>query len=126
MEMKLAELLMVLGLATTPALVHAHGPAEPKYGGIVQEVKDVQYELTHKNGIVTIYVNDHDGKKTPTAGMSGTLIVMNDSEKQEVALQPGKDNDLIAQGPATVKSGSKIGAILKGPKGNAQVRFTVK
>lgn len=126
MEMKLAEFLMVLGLATSPSLVHAHGPAEPKYGGIVQEVKEVQYELTHKNGIVTIYVNDHNGKKTSTAEMSGTLIVMNDSEKQEVVLQPGKDNDLIAQGPATVKSGSKIGAILKGPKGSAQVRFTVK
>ncbi|MFN4329530.1 MAG: hypothetical protein ACK4FF_11700 [Limnobacter sp.] len=124
--MKLAELLLVLGLVTSPALVHAHGLAEPKYGGIVQEVKEVQYELTHKNGIVTIYVSDHDGKKTPTAGMSGTLIVMNNAEKVEIPLQPGKDNDLIAQGPATVKSGSKIGAILKGPKGNAQVRFTIK
>ena len=44
---------LTLAVAAAPA-VFAHGDDKPKYGGVVAEVKDVNYELVAKADTVAI------------------------------------------------------------------------
>jgi hypothetical protein len=125
MKIKIANAILCLGLGLIiPA--YAHGPMPAQYGGIVQVVNDVQYELVNKGGAITIYVDDHD-EPVPTAGMSGKLTALVGSEKIETTLEPGKANELLAKDAITLKPGTKLVASIKSKSGQvSQIRFTIK
>lgn len=106
--------------------VLAHGD-KPKHGGIVSSTKDdLSFELVHKDGKATIYVEDH-GKPVTTAGATGKLTVLNGAEKTEVPLEPAGDNTMVTKGDAKLAKGAKaIAALTFADKKAANVRFSIK
>lgn len=105
---------------------HAHGDAhKPKYGGVVKEVNEVQYELVATADSLVIYVEDH-GKKVSSKGATAKLTLLNGSEKSEAVLSPAGDNKLEAKGTFKVGKGTKVVAVvtLEG-KAVQSVRFSL-
>lgn len=122
------KMFAVAALAASMALsgnVFAHG-AKPKHGGIVQSASDITFELVHKAGVATIYVDDHD-KALPTAGATGTFTVLNGSDKAELPLEAGANNLLLVKGKAKLVPGSKVvAAVTFADKQAIRVRFALK
>ncbi|BDB28822.1 hypothetical protein Tamer19_58700 [Cupriavidus sp. TA19] len=112
-----------LGLST---LAMAHGAKPAQYGGIVQTASDLQFELVNKDGVVTIFVDDHD-KKLPVAGANGKLTVLTGTQKTETALSPGAGNALVAADKLQIKAGAKLVATIKFADGKTvTARFVAK
>ena len=104
----------------------AHGDDKPKHGGVVAEVKDVNYELVTKADTVAIYVEDH-GKKADTKGATAKLTLLSDGQKSEVMLVPAGDGKLEAKGSFSSKAGTKaIAVVTLAGKPPASVRFEIK
>lgn len=119
----------VLGLA---GLAHAAGKHDhdhdhdhaPLHGGVVAEVKDVDYELVAAPELIRLHVRDH-GKAVDVAGASARLTLLAGGEKQEVELRPA-GAFLEAKGSFPV-AGAKVVAAVKLPgKPTATVRFALK
>lgn len=121
------QLAWALGAAVwlmgAPAL--AHGDAKPLYGGIVQVVSDMQYELVPQPDGALLYVVDH-GEPADATRMSGKLTVLNGTRKSEAELKPAGGNKLQAR-DIQLGSGARVVASLRTPQGKAvTVRFAVK
>ena len=61
---------------------HAH-EHKPLHGGLVVEVKDMDYELVAKPTVIQLHLRDH-GKPTDVAKASAKLTLLSGAEKQEV------------------------------------------
>ena len=106
---------------------HKHGDEhKPKHGGLVKEVKEVQYELVAKPDTITVYMEDH-GKKVDANGASAKLTLRQGAKRSEVVLAPAQDNRLEAKGSFDVASGTTAILAVKRP-GQAEetIRFTLK
>lgn len=128
--MKLHALLAVAALAVASAAQaagghdHAHAH-EPLHGGVVVEVKHMDYELVAKPDTIQLYVRDH-GKPADVSKTGAKLTLLSGSEKQEVELKPAGDR-LEATGTFKVGAGTKAVAVITNagkPAGTA--RFTLK
>lgn len=84
---------------------------KPQHGGIVQEVREVSYELVAKPEAIALYVTDH-GKKVATTGATANLTLLNGTEKSEVALAPAGGNKLEAKGSFKVQKGTRVVALI--------------
>lgn len=125
MKKQIAAVLIAASLGVS-GLVMAHGGKPAQYGGVVQTAGDLQFELVNKGGIITIYVEDHDAKKT-TAGASGKLTVLTGAQKTETTLAAGNDNALVAADKIQIVPGSKAVAVIKFADGKSvTARFLVK
>ena len=116
----IATLLAVTSLANA-SKDHDHAP---KHGGIVIEVKGIEYELVAKLDLIQLYVRDH-GKAVDVSKASAKLTLLTGAEKQEIELKPvaGK---LEAKGSFKVAAGSKVvAAVTVGAKTTA-ARFVLK
>ncbi|MBX9676288.1 MAG: hypothetical protein CTY35_14100 [Methylotenera sp.] len=116
-------LTSILGL---PALVLAHGDVEPKHGGVVALVKDIDYELVAKPDSLTIYVEDH-GKVVDTKAATAKVTMLTGSNKTEANLTPAGENKLEAKGKFDIKEDTKVISIvtIQG-KPATTVRFELK
>lgn len=130
--MKSIKTLAAITLTSLPMLAfagagHSHGDEhKPKYGGVMQEVKEVQYELVTKTDSIAIFVEDH-GKKIDTKGASAKLTLLSGKDKSEATLTPAGDNKLEAKGTFKVGPGTKVVAVVTlAGKPAASVRFTLK
>lgn len=106
---------------------HKHGDEhKPKFGGVVKEVKEIQYELVAKPDLITVYVEDH-GKKIDTKGATGKISLRHGSDRSEGTLTPAGDNKLEAKGKFNVAPGATAIVVVK-RSGQAEesVRFTLK
>lgn len=117
--------LTTLILAAASAHVAAHdSPA--KYGGIVKSAGDISFELVNKDGLTTIYVDDH-GKEVPMAGASATLTVLKGTEKSEMPMSVSGKNALVARTGDKIGPGAKVVAAIVFPDKSAMsVRFAIK
>ena len=116
----IATLLAVSSLAIA-SKDHDHAP---KHGGIVIEVKEIEYELVAKPDLIQLYVRDH-GKAVDISKATAKLTLLTGAEKQEIELKPvaGK---LEAKGSFKVAAGSKVvAAVTVGAKTTA-ARFVLK
>ena len=125
--MKISALILASALVSSYSLANA-GPGEhdhsAKHGGIVVEVKDVDYEVVAKPDVIQIYARDH-GKAVKIEGGKAKITLLNGSEKSEVELLPAGDK-LEAKGSFKVAKGTKgVAMVTLGGKTNA-VRFEVK
>ena len=103
---------------------HAH-EHKPLHGGVVVEVKDMDYELVAKPTVIQLHLRDH-GKAADLSNASAKVTLLSGSEKQEVELRPAGDR-LEAAGTFKVAAGTKAVAIVTiGGKAAATVRFVVK
>ena len=103
---------------------HAH-EHKPLHGGLVVEVKDMDYELVAKPTVIQLHLRDH-GKPTDVARASAKLTLLSGAEKQEVELKPAGDK-LEATGTFKVGPGTKVVALVTiAGKPAGTVRFALK
>lgn len=125
--MKLLKLIVTLALAASASAfaadVHNHAHAhEPLHGGIVSEVKDVDYELVAKPDVIQLYLRDH-GKPVDVSKASAKLTLLVGAGKQTVDLKPA-GGKLESIGKYNVAAGAKAIAVVYVPgKQPATVRF---
>lgn len=128
--MKIIHLLatIVLGFAGSAyaADKHDHGHEHTSlHGGIVTEVKDMDYELVAKPDRLQLHLRDH-GKAVDVSKASAKVTLLAGTEKQEVELKPAGDK-LEAVGTFKVAAGTKAIALVSFPgKPAATARFVLK
>lgn len=98
---------------------------KPLHGGVVTEVKDVDYELVIKPDAIDIHVRDH-GKPVDLSGGMAVLTLLVGSDKQEIKLAPAGGKFTVS-GKFSAPAGTKAVAIitLRG-KPAKSVRFALK
>jgi len=103
---------------------HAH-EHKPMHGGVVVEVKDIDYELVAKPTMIQLHLRDH-GKPADVSKASAKLTLLTGAEKQEVELKPAGDK-LEASGAFKVGPGTKVVALVTiAGKSAGTVRFALK
>lgn len=125
--MKLVQLIAALVLAATgtafAAENHSHA-AKPLHGGVVVEVKDIEYELVAKPDALQLYVRDH-GKPVDVSKASAKLTLLAGSDKQEVELKSAGDK-LEAKGSFKVAANTKALAVVSLAGKSSTARFVLK
>jgi hypothetical protein len=121
----LAALALALANASFAAGDHKHAHEhKPLHGGVVVEVKDIDYELVAKPGSIRLYLRDH-GKPADVSKASAKLTLLSGAEKQEIELKPAGDK-LEATGSFKVGAGTKAVAVVTiAGKPAGSVRFTL-
>ncbi|HTH10430.1 MAG TPA: hypothetical protein VMA55_12750 [Acidovorax sp.] len=112
---------------TLPA--HAHGEAHshaPQHGGVVVEVKDMDFELVAKPDVLQLYLRDH-GKPADVSKATAKVTLLNGTEKQEATLAPAGDR-LEAKGSFRAAAGTKALALAQVTVGGKvlSARFEIK
>ena len=103
---------------------HAH-EHKPLHGGVVVEVKDIDYELVAKPTVIQLHLRDH-GKLADVSKASARLTLLSGAEKQEVELKLAGDK-LEAAGTFKVGPGTKVVALVTiASKPAGTVRFVLK
>ncbi|MDZ7590850.1 MAG: hypothetical protein U5L05_09195 [Rubrivivax sp.] len=114
---------IALALAGTAYAAGAHDHS-PKHGGVVAEVKDMDYELVAKANVVQLHLRGH-GNKVDVSKASAKVTLLTGTEKQEVELKPAGDK-LEATGTFKVGPGTKAVAVVMVSGKPATARFTLK
>lgn len=125
--MKLVQLVATLALAATGAAFaadnHSHNP-KPLHGGVVVEVKDIEFELVAKPDAVQLYLRDH-GKTVDVSKGSAKLTLLAGADKQDVELKPTGDK-LEAKGSFKVAANTKALAVVSLAGKTSTARFVLK
>ncbi|MFV5213818.1 hypothetical protein ACLIIZ_08845 [Azonexus caeni] len=103
----IAAILLGLSGLTFAAGGHEHGHEhKPLHGGIVAEVKDMDYELVAKPEQIQLFLRNH-GKAVDVSQASARVTLLSGADKQEVELKPNGDR-LEANGSFKTAAGAKI------------------
>lgn len=113
--------LAMAGSAFAAGDKHDH---KPMHGGVVVEVKDMDYELVAKPTVIQLHLRDH-GKAADLSKATAKLTLLTGTEKQEVELKPAGDK-LEATGSFKVGPGTKAVAIVTVAGKPSTARFTLK
>jgi len=113
--------LALAGSAFAAGDKHDH---KPLHGGVVVEVKDMDYELVAKPTVIQLHLRDH-GKAADLSKATAKLTLLSGTEKQEVELKPAGDK-LEATGSFKVGPGTKAVAIVTVAGKPSTARFTLK
>ncbi|MEN9356980.1 MAG: hypothetical protein RL695_1151 [Pseudomonadota bacterium] len=100
---------------------HEH---KPLHGGIVSEVKDMDYELVAKPDLIQLHLRDH-GKPVDVSKTNAKLTILVGADKQEVELSPAGQH-LEAKGSFKVNNGKVLALVSFPGKAPATVRFVLK
>jgi hypothetical protein len=118
-------LTLMLSGAVFAADKHDHGHEDkPLHGGLVTEIKDVDYELVAKPDVLQLYVRDH-GKPVDVSKATAKITLLAGADKQEVDLKPSGDK-LEAKGSFKVTAGTKVVAQVNAAGKTATARFLLK
>lgn len=122
--------LITMAIFTVAGFAHAAGEKhdhshdhKQMHGGVVVEVKDMDYELVAKSAAIQLYLRDH-GKKVDVSKASAKITLLTGTEKQEVELKPA-DDKLEATGSFKVGPGTKAVAVVMINGKPATARFTL-
>lgn len=96
---------------------------KPLHGGVVLEVKDMDFELVAKPTAIQLYLRGH-GKSPDLSKATAKVTLLTGTEKQEVELKPAGDR-LEATGSFKVGPGTKAVAVITVGGKPATARFTV-
>jgi len=113
--------LAMAGSAFAAGDKHDH---KPMHGGVVVEVKDMDYELVAKPTVIQLHLRDH-GKAADLTKATAKVTLLTGTEKQEVELKPAGDK-LEATGSFKVGAGTKAVAVVTIAGKPATARFTLK
>jgi hypothetical protein len=121
-----ATALATLALAGPARAADEHGHEhKPVHGGLVVEVKEVEYELVAKPALIQLYLRGHH-KPADLSKAGAKLTLLAGTEKQEVELKPAGDR-LEAAGSFKVAPGTKVVAVVSSAgKAIGTARFTLK
>jgi hypothetical protein len=125
--MKITQLIAAFAFAATGAAFaadgHSHNP-QPLHGGVVVEVKDIEYELVAKPDLVQLHLRDH-GKAVDVSQASAKVTLLSGADKQEVELKPAGDK-LEAKGSFKVAANTKALAAVSLAGKPTTARFVLK
>ena len=113
--------LALAGSAFAASDKHDH---KPLHGGVVVEVKDMDFELVAKPSAIQLYLRGH-GKAPDLSKATARVTLLTGTEKQEVELKPAGDK-LEATGSFKVGPGTKAVAVVTVAGKLAAVRFAMK
>jgi hypothetical protein len=113
--------LTLAGSAFAAGDKHDH---KPLHGGVVVEVKDMDFELVAKPSTIQLYLRGH-GKSPDLSKATAKVTLLTGTEKQEVELKPAGDK-LEATGSFKVGPGTKAVAVVTIAGKPATVRFAMK
>jgi hypothetical protein len=117
--------LAVAGTAFASGAKHDHAhDHKPMHGGVVVEVKDVDYELVAKPTVIQLYLRDH-GKGIDVSKATAKVTLLTGSAKQEAELKPA-GGKLEATGSFNIGPGTKAVAVVTLAGKPSTVRFAVK
>lgn len=102
---------------------HAH-EHKPLHGGVVVEIKDIDYELVAKPTVIQLHLRDH-GKPADVSKATAKVTILSGNEKQDIELKPAGDK-LEATGSFKVGAGIKAVAVVTVAGKPATVRFAFK
>ncbi|WP_396270740.1 hypothetical protein [Ideonella sp.] len=102
---------------------HAH-EHKPMHGGVVVDIKDIDYELVAKSSLIQLYLRDH-GKAVDVSKANAKITLLTGTEAQEIQLKPAGAK-LEATGSFKVGPGTKAVAVVTGAGKPATVRFAIK
>ena len=124
--MKTQVLLASIALALASSTFAAGGKHDhkPLHGGVVVEVKDMDFELVAKPSAIQLYLRGH-GKSPDLSKATAKVTLLTGTEKQEVELKPVGDK-LEATGSFKVGPGTKAVAVVTVSGKPATARFTLK
>lgn len=104
---------------------HDHGHEhKPLHGGVVSEVKDMDYELVTTPETIQLHLRDH-GKPVDVAKASAKLTILVGADKQEIELTPA-GAQLEAKGSFKVNNGKVVALVSLPGKTPTTVRFVLK
>ena len=104
---------------------HDHGHEDkPLHGGVVTEIKDVDYELVAKPDVLQLYVREH-GNPVDVSKATAKITLLAGADKQEIELKPS-GNKLEAKGNFKITAGTKIVAQVSVAGKTATARFVLK
>lgn len=113
--------LALAGSAIAAGDKHEH---KPLHGGVVVEVKDMDFELVANPTVVQLHLRDH-GKAADLSKATAKLTLLTGTERQEVELKPTGDK-LEATGSFKVGPGTKAVVIVTVAGKPSTARFTLK
>lgn len=113
--------LALAGSAIAAGDKHEH---KPLHGGVVVEVKDMDFELVANPTVVQLHLRDH-GKAADLSKATAKLTLLTGTERQEVELKPAGDK-LEATGSFKVGPGTKAVVIVTVAGKPSTARFTLK
>ena len=110
---------------TAPALAqHGHGAQKGPNGGQMEDVAGVHAELLSANKTITVNIFDESGKPLNTNGYSGSVLVVNGSNRETIKLEPSASNVLKGEASGSIASGATITLLIKTNAGKSgQARF---
>ena len=121
----IAAILLGLSGLTFAAGGHEHSHEhKPLHGGIVREVKDMDYELVAKPDLIQLYLRDH-GKPADITKGSAKLTVLSGNQKQEINLIPDGER-FLAKGTFAITPGTKAVAQVSLDGSAVTARFVLK
>ena len=97
---------------------------KPLHGGVVVDVKDIDYELVARPTTIQLYLRDH-GKAIDVSKASARVTLLTGTERQQVELKPAGDK-LEAVGSFKVGPGTKAVAVVTLAGKPSTARFTLK
>lgn len=107
------------------SLAQGHGAPTPNHGGMVQAVGETWLELVVRGDGLDLYVED-DGDAMPSAGLAGTLTVVDAAGKKELPLKAAGGNKLEAKGVAAKGAKVLVLLVLDDKKTKVAATFNVK
>ena len=126
--MKFSHLMTVLAVTAAGAAFAADGhshDAKPLHGGVVVEVRDIEYELVAKPDSLQLHLRDH-GKPVDLSKANAKLTLLAGTDKQEVELKPGAADKLDAKGSFKVATNTKVVALVSRDGQLSTARFVLK
>ena len=98
---------LILSASGTAYAADKHGhDHKPLHGGVVAEVKDVDYELVARPDVLQLHARDH-GKALDMNGATAKVTLLSGKDRQDVELKPAGDR-LEAKGSFKVAAGTKV------------------
>jgi hypothetical protein len=104
---------------------HDHGSHhQPLNGGVVTNVKGLDYELVAQKNSLQLYIRDH-GESIDISKAQAKVTLLSGADKQEVELKPN-GKKLEAAGNFKVSAGTKAVAVVSNGSNKATARFVIK
>ncbi len=108
--MKLASLALIgAWLVAAPAFA---SDAKPRHGGRVVDAGDYHVEMVSNDGVLDIYISDHNNKPLETTGFKAVAIVSSGGKSARIAMDAADGSRL---------TGKAAGALPAQPKGVVQI-----
>src|SRR3954452_8564023 len=102
----------------------SHEYAEPKHGGAVDQVNDLEFELTQEGEDAILYVDDSE---TPyrMQNVRGTLTITNGADETKAELVQAAHDKLVARGVKLAKGSKAVAVIAFQAHGTLIARFFI-